>query len=434
MDNSNIVTNLKTVEKRKVFANFRNMNCKNLFSNNVDSNEFFINGSQIVDNEKNAKLNDTNVKSLQINNVNVENLFVPYSFLLDIMIANNMKNFTKITNIIKCDFKGKNLANAVFSGMDLTNVDFTGSDLSNANFANSNLTGVNFTGAKLRDTKFINVDISTTIFENVDIDNALFLGTNLGNIDFSKYTIKPHQFIDCSGNNNFPVDFVQAIVKIGKSLYTSTYFSNGSIAYFEETFVSIRNNFEYSISIFTQNSSHLDDNVWGLMHIGFPFKFGNEEYTMVSVSTNGLIMFGEYSFNSGNLLENLNVFPTICAYWDDLSLRRIGNHIVRKNVGDNFILEFKLNQSVVSGSTENTQNFSEIWFQVILQKKTNKIYLKYRNSLGAEQTSGTIGLFFSPTDYICYNPNKNMFEKNVFYSNVPADQFDKPISIEYTPF
>jgi uncharacterized protein YjbI with pentapeptide repeats len=189
-----------------------------------------------------------------------------------------------------------------------------------------------------------------------------------------------------------------------------------------ETFTSIRGTGERDIFVYNGSGS-FDDNISGVISLGFNFQFGNQSFNTIQLSVNGIVFFGATTSNFTNALSNLT-FPSICAYWDDLKQTTNGHYIVYKKVGGDFIIEYKL--TAYSNFTDT------IWFQIILQQTTNKIYIKFRNSNPASpSTSGTIGYFFSSSEYYSYDPSSNCFAKNAMFTNVNTNEFVQPTTIEF---
>ncbi|MBC8145293.1 MAG: hypothetical protein H7X80_06880, partial [bacterium] len=71
----------------------------------------------------------------------------------------------------------------------------------------------------------------------------------------------------------------------------------------------------------SRNDGSVNDVVTGL-DLPFSFKFDGTDYTRISVSSNGLVGFGNTDVTSAsyNTLTGYGQFPVVAAWWDELRL------------------------------------------------------------------------------------------------------------------
>lgn len=460
LQTSTLSLNNLTIGGKTIIDNSRNINCSNATIFKVNTNEIEINGKKIFDNKKNGTINSLKInnytidengntyfnsvnvnenseidssgnssfnnvdtKNLNINNnssidssgngifksllvnglsISRTNLGAPYSFLITLMMRNGFTDFSNL------NFSGVNLAGVNIQGINLSTSNLTNSDITSSNLNGSNLNGTNLTSANLTNANFTKTTLS----------NAILTGANITNTNFATSNLTPSQLNDTTGTLLAPTQFT----KIGNQYY-GTYpdvLARRAFNMYSDTFTSIRGTGETDVFVYT--TVVYDDEVSSTISLGFGFQFGSQTYTTIKLSTNGVVFFGSGNTQWSNILANLS-FPAICAYWDDLFLQEVGHYIVYKKVGIDFIIEYK-------AIAKN----SDIFFQIILQENTNKIYLKFRSSYpeSSQLTSGTIGYFFSNSDYYSYNPSANQFITNTMFSDVNSNEFPQPLTIEFS--
>lgn len=172
----------------------------------------------------------------------------------------------------------------------------------------------------------------------------------------------------------------------------------------------------------------------GSAAIGFNFRYGNINYSTVSISINGWIVLGQ-NITNGDQPANLasgSPRPIIAPFWDNKSLSANPSiYIKNENINNEkvFSIEFR---NAKTGNLWTTYTISSI---VQLYEKTGKIEFSYRSSkdLFAGSPSAKVGITNTSVgsgNYMSINNSFNEFTTSAenLISSLPNNQY-----VSFTP-
>lgn len=160
--------------------------------------------------------------------------------------------------------------------------------------------------------------------------------------------------------------------------------------------------------------------------IGFDFMFYGNTYDEVGVSTNGYLIFGSATNQSGNLdiPNDDSINNILCSFWDDLFPPAAGN-IYYQSFSDKFIVQWNDIPHICDNE------LSRFTFQVILYRNSNAIKFQYKEMKNgscyyADGRSATIGIEnIDGTDGLKY------YRGNVFCKGTPAGPIKNKLAIGF---
>lgn len=126
-----------------------------------------------------------------------------------------------------------------------------------------------------------------------------------------------------------------------------------------------------------------DDSVTGSINLGFSFKFFNQAYTQVQITSNGLLTFGgSTTYNANTDLGQMMPFtttPMIAVAWDDWTTTYSGTDgVYYKTQGapgsQSFTVEWRNTKAYDPASNSNS---SPVSFEAVLYEGTNAIEFRY---------------------------------------------------------
>jgi len=174
------------------------------------------------------------------------------------------------------------------------------------------------------------------------------------------------------------------------------------------------------------------------VNIGFTFTFNGVNYNQVIISTNGVLTFGNYSFDNNNLPIDPNsgtpIAPpnSIYPYWSHLDpSKNNGGTITYGTIGSGEDEHFVVSWNEVKFSNSAVFNRS-ISFQVVLYKNGD-IRFRYNSSFFDAMSNFmkindlTIGLKEDATHYdqYAYNQKITAFSVDILYSKIRQVELKK---------
>lgn len=126
-----------------------------------------------------------------------------------------------------------------------------------------------------------------------------------------------------------------------------------------------------------------DDSYTGPINLGFNFKFINQTYSQIQITSNGLLTFGGSTDNPSNmdLGQSLpfSTMPMIAVAWDDWTTTYSGTDgVYYKTQGapgsQSFTVEWRNTKKYDTASNSNS---SPISFEAVLYEGTNAIEFRY---------------------------------------------------------
>jgi len=180
-------------------------------------------------------------------------------------------------------------------------------------------------------------------------------------------------------------------------------------------------------------SSGYPDDGEKVLNIGFTFTFNEVNYNQVSVSTNGVLTFGGYTFSNDNLpIDPSSGTPTapsnsIYPYWSHLDpSKNRGGSITYGVVGSGESAHFVVSWNEVKFSNNAVFN-RPISFQVILYK-SGDIRFRYDTSFfdAFKPNNTTIGVKEDSTHFDQYAYNQMLtLSRDILYSRVQLIELSK---------
>ena len=173
------------------------------------------------------------------------------------------------------------------------------------------------------------------------------------------------------------------------------------------------------------------DDGWVAVNLPFSFEYYDNSYTSVRVSSNGYLVFGG---DSASAYENVG-FPNpgtpnnvVACYWDDLNPAALGAGIWTKQVGSDFVIEWK--------AVPLYYVSEPVTFEVVL-KPNGDIVCQYQQvmvgvgefdhgysaSVGGENAAGAIGYEVGYDEPVLSNGQAILFTKG---APAPTDADRRP--------
>lgn len=276
---------------------------------------------------------------------------------------------------------------------------------------------------KLDDFKY-NINYLKQLYPNITINYSFNYTGNSPNGDW---------IMETSGENISPLYFNENILLFSELLDVTPLPTNNIyhidpknrvyFKYYNQTYNVLD---PIGSTVLIANGPGNDDVSSNVHNIGFDFDYLGTTYNTFSVTTNGIMTFGNTSNSpspANEVLSNLT-FPCLMPFWDDLDVNFTNCQIYYKSTANDLIIEFAV---ILKGRT------IPINFQIKLVKNEYKIYYNYRINNGASGFRYTVGLFNDNNLYYTFDSSANKFYLENYLSANDKTLLNKTIEILQNP-